>query len=310
MEAGLSDDEVKELLPHHPPTADKWLRRGTGEEVLRLLTKVRGRHRHSGQTCFEAQCPNERSWLPGHLRQAIDQLRSEAAKFDWSYPGGRSEAIVLEANCQIAEEAGRLDYDASIRRIAEQAGLAATTTCRAQKAIQKSGWIEQLLRVAKVTEAATYRLVVNRSSTHEPQVGLVWVVAGCVPEQTVLNHDVWSRNRVGQAIYELLADAPRSVAEISVGVSSTESWVRRVLKKHAEVGLFEQLSNRNWRRGTAALDEVAQDLGKAGIGARRQERHRREREGFRAYVESRKLWRKSTEPRVRRGVKRRMEKGR
>jgi Bifunctional DNA primase/polymerase, N-terminal len=62
IEWGLSDSEVHALLAAHQPTVEKYGDRAT-TQVETIIGRVRGQHRHEGQPCDLAGCPNAPRWM-------------------------------------------------------------------------------------------------------------------------------------------------------------------------------------------------------------------------------------------------------
>lgn len=73
-------------------------------------------------------------------------VQSEADERAWPGMAGGSTRAVLEAHIAIAEQTARLDYHASIREVAELAGVSSPTARTAHRRLMKAGWLTLIQR--------------------------------------------------------------------------------------------------------------------------------------------------------------------
>ena len=82
-------------------------------------------------------------------------------------------------------------------------------------------------------------------------------------------------------VYQALDQADARGAEVARAARLSASVTSAALRALAGHGLAER-TRRGWRRGRAALDDVAESTGAAGLHRERAERYRQDREGWRA----------------------------
>lgn len=216
-------------------------------------------------------------------------LRSAAEAAPWRGLAGSSQHAVIQTLLSIASMAKSLEFTASVRQMAEMAGLSERATMKALRVLQPD-WIELKERGHGRT-ASLWKLQPPRDDTNRTHTPLQMRVNGV--ESTLLSHDAFRHLGLGKnaawICSNLTADRGSTVKELSDALAPSEATIRRQLKRLEEVGLARQ-SDRYWFRLERDLDDVARDLGTLGTGERHVLRNQLQREGYRAHVLRRFSW--------------------
>ncbi len=208
----------------------------------------------------------------------ISALRSEVDK---SFGPGRAAATdraIFLAHLEIAERCGRTEYRASLREIAEKAGVGLTTVRQSSNRLINSGH----LRLVKPTYGCTSTTwkIEERSLTYNLTS---W---GCEKDCTrtfasSTQEDVWRWGALGKTkarIWSML-DGDKS-SDLAHRLGTSMRAIQLHLKGLANAGLAARQPDGGWRRIERDLRKVASELGVEGIGERQRMRHHIEREVF------------------------------
>lgn len=148
----------------------------------------------------------------------------------------------------------------------------------------------------RLTRPKTPELVLHTQDTSPRKGGGVALVS--LLRNTPSDACRWGKGRLGQTATPVLAaldqqawPSARALAE-ALGVAP--STATRTLAKLEAHGLAERDDTGGWRRGPAALDDVARTLPSHGAGERQRAQHEREREAYRAHRADRQARRERT----------------
>ncbi|WP_336644259.1 hypothetical protein [Microbacterium sp. MMO-78] len=205
------------------------------------------------------------------------------------------DARVLTALAWLALRSGARDTAASLRTVADAAGMASTTVDRSLRRLQDAGFALRT-RSAEGVDAAIFR-VTNRFSTDPGQDGPLHDVTARPPghlfdaRSALLaelearldagRHDVFTRAALGptaRRVYEALSMTARDTVAVAWLAGIPHRRVIRIIYRLKQVRLAVE-SSRSWRRPAHDLrDWAARKLGVDGILKRRRARHANERE--------------------------------
>jgi len=218
--------------------------------------------------------------------------RQWAASVPWSGRHGCVDKAVFLAHLAIAERAGKLEYHASVRDVAELAQMSRDAVSKSQHRLRELCLITQLDR-GKVYAASVYGL---NPKPEAPQARtlpqLNHTVIECQSLRDSPEHAIWEQRGLGRtarAIYESLRGSPvatqKALAEQSGRGRAT---IERILPKLIRHGLVAHTE-----RGYEAVREVdwlnlARELGVTHIAWERRRRHLEQRERHRSLVRQRK----------------------
>lgn len=260
IEAGYADGQVKALLQdHHAPTID----RDDEEDLDRCIRQIRSLHPHVGKSCRSANCsgidwstakPELMADIEAFWAAVDDATRNRGGSGGSGARGPTRGSIVAvaEGMAQVAKKAGGLAFDASVREIAERAGVTKNTV------MSVIPWLESenLITVARdrplPIDANRYRLVVPLSNG--PRDSQVVVVGGCGPNMTVVDdprHDTWAHRGLGKnglAVFRALLQAPGplTVDEIAANTEMPSTTVRRKLRAMERVHAVRRNPKSQW----------------------------------------------------------------
>ncbi len=216
-----------------------------------------------------------------HARQLIAWATSKA----WEGRTGSTDRAVFIAHCQIAERAGKYEYAASVRELAELAGIGAMTADRATHRLSEAGYLT-LVQAAVGDLSNKYRLEVHNDTL--PKDTMCGSVSLCSFQQ----HDSFRRafgglGKSGFQIWQYLMDFPHGVSakDIAKLTGRHITTVRRILNKMSqlidtvtgEIFVLVEKTGDLWIAREIDLDTVSQILGTAGLGRKQKERHADER---------------------------------
>lgn len=97
-------------------------------------------------------------------RRRIDELEGLARRHPWRGLAGGTDFAVIRAHIEIAKVRGDLVHHASVRTIAEQAGVADPTAWRAQHRLVSARWLVRLLRGSGPDQGSLWQLCINAST--------------------------------------------------------------------------------------------------------------------------------------------------
>lgn len=233
---------------------------------------------------FLAQQPQPQSaWRDE--RPFIQGIRSRVHLRNWIGSGGATDRDVLLAHLKICGRMGRLTHRASVREVAEGANVAAATVSRAQRRLQRAGWL-----ILEEKGAARRSSVWTVSS---PLDDADETIVSHPPEEectgdVVSTHDLFVfRRGLGKAtglVYEAIVDRPRTVRELADDLERTARTIQRHVRRLAKYDLIERRDLR-WQRASRSLDSVAFVVGADGSRDRRRRRHAEDRVRHDEYLE-------------------------
>jgi hypothetical protein len=270
------DEYIEAMLDPGNAAGEKLRARGQGRAVKYLT------HTWHKAWARVAACPPVQSRAETeHLLAEIDAAANAAR---WRGVGGATRLAVLRAHLQAAKVGG-LEYGASVRWLAEHAGVRLAAAVNANRALMRTGWLRCVFLVSVDDEyASTWRIgfphgvrnQVEQPPSSPPQGGRNVRVG-----YTSLSADVWRwRRGLGKSaalVYALLDPEVESrVRELADQRQVKGPAVRKQLRKLERHGLAVR-GKGGWRRGHEPLEEAARRLGVAGEGVRQREYHEEER---------------------------------
>jgi len=254
--------------------------------------KEKGKHGYSYlKTCYS----NAVEYLTNN-RTAIDRQLDALTlwtenKDNWKGRTALTDQAVFQAFLQIARRTGKVsDIYASIREIAEAAGIGKNT---ASKALERIPFLKLLRKDIDCFKPAVW-------SIETPKQILSSVPKRDIPSQSPcikgfeLNHDLFRLHGIGKNGRSILASLNskewRTLKEIIALTNFPRRTVHRKLERMQAVGLIEikaHLNGRLFRRiENADLDKAAEILGTAGTLKRQKAKHKIERGAYRKAFET------------------------
>jgi hypothetical protein len=265
-------------------------------EVLDLFN----RHPCAGKYAeLKADNPrNAERWLNHSYRQAVEFAKNESparrtisAAFAWAdsapWPGrtGAVDRAIFTAHLSIAHKAGRLNWAASCRNLAELAGVSSKTATNANKRLFDADLIA-LEESATVESANIFRLAMQLDKlTHSLNTPCEEVC------KFVHSHDLFRQNaglgkRAAQ-VWQVLQDGPATVDELTQATGTHAKTIKRALSRMAAIVdshtgeclpmVASGDGGKTWHALPADLDNLALVVGSAGLGKKQRERHAQER---------------------------------
>ena len=273
------------------------------------------------------------------LAVLVDRVQGTAAGVDaarWGEQSGPTDRAVLDAVCLLVLNHNVNPVGASVRMVADRAGIGASTAQRALVRLSRPDstgrtWLAAV-EAAEGRNAATWQLLDAITEGSEPDIG--GSVGACtggtqgnpppavpprlgmdlaVELQAKLDHqrsDVWTpRGGLGHhtaRTHAALMSRPRTLLELTwltgYGVRTVLRHVRRLVALR-----LVEVDGTTVAATERALDEVARELGVEGTGAARRLRHTVEREVL-AWWTAEQAWR-STRGKTERVGRRRARRG-
>jgi hypothetical protein len=217
----------------------------------------------------------------------LHEVRLLVGRTTWPGRAGATDKKVLEAHLQIAERARSIQYSASLRQIADLAGVTARTVWSSQGRLQERHCL-QLQKRGLGDLGSEWKLTPSNVS-HLSTLLTSWGCEDSVEaEDTSLGQDVWRWGGLGAAardVFNLLPiEGSISVTTLAQRRGTGESAVYKQLRKLKEHELAVHVGHGQWRRGQvdrAKLDDVAVRLGILGAGKRQRWLHEDERDRYR-----------------------------
>ncbi|MGW4336644.1 helix-turn-helix domain-containing protein [Rhodococcus koreensis] len=221
-------------------------------------------------------------------------LTVHAARF--AQPGGESDERILYALITFARTARTRTLDIDCRRLAQRAGLAASTISRRLRVLAQTGWVTQTYAAAG-TRAASWTLNLPPKGWEHAAATQGNPPPALAPASTLLTHhthDLWSpRPGLGAASarihWALLSGAstPQAIAGVTgYSLKTVEKALLR-LSRLCLVGV----GLRSAESDNGQLHTAAKELGLAEVSAGRRERHVIDRELF-AWWNDEQAWRR------------------
>ncbi len=227
---------------------------------------------HSAQEFVQAN--------PSEATRLAQDLRRWAMSRPWPGRTGSTDRAVYLAHLAIVKKCGRETYAASVRELAELAGVSARTAGKATRRLIKAG-VLALVQEATPTLAARYRVVADVAPDDaKVHTTLTPHVREC--EVMYISHDAfrWAGlGKSGAEVWEKLQTeeeaTEKGLAEMTGRCKTT---VRRRLVQMFSLGLVEPLGDGWWKAVPSVdLDELAGLLGTAGKGEHERQKHARQR---------------------------------
>jgi predicted transcriptional regulator len=209
-------------------------------------------------------------------------LREEADVMDWRGTAGASDHAVYDALLQLAGQLGKLlGVGASVRQVAERAGLGREAISRSLRRLQRRGLIAQA-SAGHGRVSACWNLMPKLRSISDNQSHTPYLVVG--PECPVdFAADCWRWRGLGKSkarVWSLLGPEPVTAANLAEFLNVKARTVQQHLAGLEIFGLATRGAD-GWVRGPTTPEQVSALLPTAGAGARQVERHRIEREAHR-----------------------------
>lgn len=260
------------------------VRRAFADRSNELGAKYRERLRRSPQA---ADAYLELTYGKAHAKwqrtsrfdEQLARIEAAVAAAEWPGGTGTSDLAAMLVLLSISARARTLTVSASVRRVAEAAGIGTDTASNALRRLQPR-WVRRLTW-GSGNLASEYRLADQEVC---PGVRL----DRARPEQfaTVLAHDAFRGGGglgKGCAHVFVLAARPRTARELSTLIGVDDTTIRRRLARLHEFGLVTATPSGLWVAVRSIdLDAVAEKLGTAGKGLRKKQGHEIEREMYRA----------------------------
>ncbi len=215
----------------------------------------------------------------------VDRIVIALESSPWRGKAGGTDRAVVLAHCAVVRRSGKLDHAASVRDVAEIAGVSISTVSKSHSRLSQAGWLRPTAR-ARGGFAARWRISIPATARLAHTIP-----GGC--ERSVrhehLGHDVFRYSKGGlgkqaERVHEVLVTLGRaSVGDLLSQMPGVRrDGTRRVLRRLEAAGLAER-DGRMWTPKEVNLDEIAARLDCAGVGERHrtahaQQRERRERE--------------------------------
>lgn len=251
--------------------------------------------------------------LAEHRRQALQALEWAGGQ-TWSGRAGPTMRGVFVGHALCALQAGRAEYGADVRTLAELANVARSTAQRSTIRLLAAGFLERVdpgrqpLPEGAVT-AARYRLCLNGTITQcNPEIGKMgdvgvegeWandddtaVMASERAAGLPHTHELFSRHGLGREaglVFAALQALPGNIDSLVTRTGRSRRSVYRAIEHLTHImdqagGQLPPLVRSGpagWIAELADLDEVARRLGVAGLRERQHAQHEREREAYAA----------------------------
>lgn len=326
------------ILRNHAPLTDYENDRSLAESTAvtslahagysfdRTVTAFR-RHAHGKSKFVEmyrADAANAERWLhllydnaaafiqadDKHVLSTIRELRGWAETAVWAGRSGAWDRAVYLAHLTLAERAVKLQYGASVREIAEGAGVEIITASRASKRLIRQNLIE--IAIPSIfTFSTVWNLAAHSpleqvrpseqafiSKRYNPSFPNVRECNFMKRSENFAEHDAFSGRGLGKSAAQiwhiltaLAAGEALSTSEIAAQSGRGKVTVWRVLQRMNQLQMVESSGSGNatiWRAlANVNLDQIAFLLGVAGRGMERKKNHRRERDAFRSVMTER-----------------------
>lgn len=212
-------------------------------------------------------------------RRAARSLQQWAINVQWNGRTGAHNQVVFLAHAKIAERVGHLTYGASVRELAELAGVSKNAASRANHRL-----LNDPRRLLSIQHEATASLSTRWAldTTHAQNLYTPSPLGGYDCIQSA-RHDAFRWKGLGKSgaqIYELLHQGqPLTAEEIANTTGRHVGTVRRNLNKLKTFGLVQEHGAASkWTAQVVDLNGVAHVLETSGTGARQKQMHALERQ--------------------------------
>jgi hypothetical protein len=241
---------------------------------------------------------------PSPHKQLAQRLKVWASSRPWPGRTGASDRAIYVAHCTIVERCAQQPHGASVRELADLAGVHWNTAARANHRLIK---LQLLMLVQEATPSYPARyILLDVASEKSCDVALRYnppqgLLRDCI--SILHSHDAfrWAGlNKSGAEVLMALANADHGVATVTELAKATGRHRTTICRKLRgdpkrrvigmfQLGLVEPVGGGMWRLvpefNTAMLDKIAADLNTTGMGRRQRERHRQERHSNRRKLE-------------------------
>lgn len=226
-----------------------------------------------------------KEWAQSHeskgrqiAKLAIEWAESKA----WQGKTGAIDRLVYIAHAKIAYKAGRLNYAAACRDLAEMAGIDFKTASRSTQRLCKSGLLV-IDRKAVANSSNTYYLGSLDKVAHSLSNS---TVRKCV---TLSNHDVFRYGGLGKSageIYAALQAKPASAKELAEITGRSSKTIKRVLERmqkivNRQTGEYLPMVTLNEDKKyyllPSDLTQIARVIGTFGKGEKQKLEHEKDR---------------------------------
>jgi DNA-binding transcriptional regulator YhcF (GntR family) len=249
-----------------------------------------------------------------HLDLVERALKADTGNIFWKGTGGSTRKALLEAHHAIMKRS-HLYYSASVRELAEEAGISINTVSKNNTKLEEEGWIVRIVKgnsedgsiytirypfyISFPTKADTrkhgeslhsiseYHNCDLRECTNSP----------CFASDNPLNDsncDVWRWKGLGKTKFQtwklLDIHVGRSVKELAALSNRHVNTVRDQLNALKSYGLAEKTKT-GWFRCYSDADELATELGVAGTLWKQAYDHKAQRESYKEYLVYRRRYR-------------------
>jgi len=215
------------------------------------------------------------------VQAEVARFRKAAAVYPWKARSGTTDREVLEEHFDIVARSGQLEHDASARRVADARGMTWQAVSKSNGRLKKIGWLvwrekRWVIQVPPQGIPISLTHATTAVGGHET----------CVNRIGKSDHDVWRRQPGGlgkdtlRVWSHLDAMTPVTAKALATALRRKLNVIYYHLKKLRECHrpLAVKRGTGYLRAGAATLDQVAEELGVAGLGAAQRERHKRQRE--------------------------------
>ncbi len=268
------------------------------ERIFQLLSDPQNK---GGFASFRRKRPDPRRWFDQDWARAkrkvasrpklagrqeavfmAHTLREEADVMSWKGTAGASDHAVYDALLGIGEQLSKLvDVGASVRQVAERAGLGRDAASNSLKRLRARGLITQTFS-GHGKDPARWNLMPSLRSISDNQPHTVSDVVG--PDcPGGFADDCWRWRGMGKSkfqVWRLLGTEPVVTRDLADALGVRPRTVQQHLNRLEEVGLATRQAD-GWVKGPDTPQQVGELLPTAGAGARQAERHATERQAYR-----------------------------
>lgn len=213
----------------------------------------------------------------------------------WTGRTGLIDKAVFQAHLSIAERAGKLEYHASVRTIAELAKVSPKTASNSHKRLQDLGLITEQYNGFRTLYASRWRLaddpLVPSLHTTESKNKTILSVFEClltVPDDSA----VWEWKGLGKAareIYKSLRGEIKTSYKAIVSESGRSiTTVKRVMPKLIELGIVIETGDGYLPNQDVYVKGLEEKMLVLNADIERKERHRKQRQRFRWNADQRR----------------------
>lgn len=218
------------------------------------------------------------------------ERRTWALSFDWQGRTRGTDQAVALAHCHIAERSGRSTYQASVRELAEYAGVTPIVVSRANQRLEQLAVIERIQDYdpKKPSQAIVWELkptggvnvVHSQNTINESE---------CTTYDPPIAHDLFrvrlSRTRkrlglgkIGFHVWKFMQDMqPHSIGEIARKSRHDKKAVRKIMDKMHTADMVQRIGDKWQALQNVDLDRAAGVLGMLGTGEVQKAKHAADR---------------------------------